>query len=202
MNSIVTKYLVGACALSCIHIVIAGMTGSANAPCVNGNGIENLYDGKLNPTAAWKWNGKPIEIETDFGEERDISGVRWWSGRSWISKGIRRASFWVNGKQIGKAEFRPAHTFKDSFATWKNVKCRKIKMTVETIWNTDYGYYMWYMHLATPLMTKLFDSPPYTINNRNNARLEIAELEYFSSPPSIAVTCPLDGRYCSITLQF
>ena len=151
------------------------------AETLPGQGEEKLSDGRLDPTCAWKWKGKPIDVVTDFGEEREIGGVRWWSGRSWISKGVRKASFYADGRKLGTFEFRPAHTYKDSFATWKPVKCRAVRMVIEEPWETHYGYYMWYMHLANPHMRYLFDTPPYTLNDTAHPHVEIAELEYFGA---------------------
>ena len=155
------------------------------AETLPGQGVEKLYDGKLNPTCAWKWTGRPIEVETDFGEEREIGGVRFTSGRSWISSGVKKASFYCSDCSIVRlaehVEFRPAHTFKESFATWKPVKCRKVRMVIEETWATHYGYYMWYMHLATPRIQYLFDTPPYTVGDCKNPTVQIAELAYFGA---------------------
>ncbi len=147
-----------------------------------------LADGKLNPTCVWSWNKKPIEIVADFGTEREIGGVRFWAGRSWISCGVRKASFYALDEAGQRplaehVEFRPAHTFKQSFATWPRTRCRRVKMVVEGAWETDYGYYMWYMHLATPEMQRLLDSPPYTLPDNGRPKVEIAELEYFGDEP-------------------
>ena len=125
-----------------------------------GQGTERLYDGRLSPTCAWRWNGRPIEITTSFDSPREIGGVRFWAGRSWISCGVRKASFYADGEKLGTFEFRPAHTFKDSFAKWRPVVCREMRMVVEEAWETVGGYYMFYMRLATPHMQRLFDSPP------------------------------------------
>ena len=165
-----------------------------------------LYDGKLVPSCTWLWTGRPIEIETDLGGEREIGGVRWWSGRSWISSGAKKASFYglvgeANGQDVSgwielakNVEFRPAHTFKESFATWKPVRCRKVKMVVGETWATHYGYYMWYMHLATPRIRQLFDTPPYTVNDPRQATLQIAELEYFGAEAPIDLPRPNAGH--------
>ena len=165
-------------------LVLLSARLAAAAPTLPGQGEERLYDGELGPTAAWDWKGEPIEIVTDFGAEREVGGVRLWSGRSWISKSVKKAAFYADGEKIGDFEFRPSHTFKDEFALWPRRKCRRMKMTVEVPWNVIGGYYMWYMRIATPHMQRLFDSPPYTVNDWNKARLEIAELEYFAEPPA------------------
>ena len=155
------------------------------AETLPGQGVDKLCDGKLNPTCAWKWTGMPIEVETDFGEEREVGGVRFTSGRSWISSGVKKASFYCSDCSIVRlaehVEFRPAHTFKESFATWKPVKCRKVRMVIEETWATHYGYYMWYMHLATPRIQYLFDTPPYTVGDLKKPTVQIAELSYFGA---------------------
>ena len=150
-----------------------------------GQGEELLYDGRLSPTCAWKWKGYPIEVTTRFEAPREVGGARFWSGRSWISCGVRKASFFADGEKLGTFDFRPAHTFKESFARWKPATCREMKMVIEEAWETVGGYYMFYMRLATPHMQRLFDSPPYTLPDRTNPTVQIAELEYFGKdgPP-------------------
>ena len=107
------------------------------AETLPGQGVEKLYDGKLNPTCAWKWTGTPIAVDIRFDAEREVGGLRWWSGRSWISKGVRKARVYaLRGEDDGYAflgayEFRPAHTFKDEFATWTPVKCRGVRMVID-----------------------------------------------------------------------
>ena len=61
--------------------------------------VQLMMDGKLVPSAVYRWCGKPIEVTFDFGEPREVGGVRIMSGRSWVNCGVRRASFYaVNGQ--------------------------------------------------------------------------------------------------------
>ncbi len=157
-------------------------------------GEDRLYDGKLDPTCKWDWKKKPIEVVTDFGETREIGGVRFWAGRCWVSCGPRKASFWIEAGD-GKGgtewkcvcptkEFRPAHTYKQSYALWSKVKCRRVKMVIEDAYEAYCGYYMGYMHAATRRIRELLWTPDYTIADHAHPKVEIAELEYFAAAPS------------------
>ena len=94
-----------------------------------GQGVERLADGQINPTCAWRWQKKPITVEFDFGEEREIGGVRLMAGRSWVNCGVKTASFYAvlcfegAGDLVTPlaehVEFRPSHTYKENVATWK-----------------------------------------------------------------------------------
>lgn len=73
-------------------------TGSALASTGKISNDRLLTDGKLVPNAVYRWTSKPIEVVTDFGEEREIGGVRIMSGRSWVNCCVRKASFYdANG---------------------------------------------------------------------------------------------------------
>ena len=91
--------------------------------------VQLLTDGKLVPSAVYRWTGKPIEVVTDFGEEREIGGVRIMSGRSWVNCCVRKASFYAMDGQDARSPmvlaehvgFGPANTFKEVWTSWKPV---------------------------------------------------------------------------------
>ena len=85
-----------------ILISFAGLTTGlalASAGAEATSNVRLMTDGKLVPSAVYRWSGKPIEVTFDFGEPREVGGVRIMSGRSWVNCGVRRASFYaVNGQ--------------------------------------------------------------------------------------------------------
>ena len=68
---------------------------STGAVATSNSNVQLMTDGKLVPSAVYRWSGKPIEVTFDFGEERMVGGVRIMSGRSWVNCGVRRASFYA-----------------------------------------------------------------------------------------------------------
>ena len=63
--------LVGEAALSPL---LAGVISDGET--LPGQGVERLADGEINPTCAWRWQKKPIRVEFDLGEAREVGGVR------------------------------------------------------------------------------------------------------------------------------
>ena len=61
--------------------------------------MERLVDGEINPTCAWRWHKKPIRVEFDLGEAREVGGARLTSGRSWVNCGVNTASFYGDDGQ-------------------------------------------------------------------------------------------------------
>ena len=105
---------------------------SADGETLPGQGVERLADGEINPTCAWRWQKKPIRVEFDLGEAREVGGVRLTSGRSWVNCGIKTASFYGDGgKPLAEhLAFRPANTYRDNYAVWKPVTCRRVTMVI------------------------------------------------------------------------
>jgi hypothetical protein len=156
-----------------------------------GQGVERLADGEINPTCAWRWQKKPITVEFDFAEEREIGGVRIMAGRSWVNCGVKTASFYAVPRFEGAGArvtplaehvaFRPSHTFKENVATWKPVSCRRIRMVIEDTYDFKPNYYSGYTQAATPLLPKLFDAPPYPLFSGKSPTVQIAELSFFGA---------------------
>ena len=156
-----------------------------------GQGVERLTDGVINPTCAWRWQKKPITVDFDFGAERDIGGVRIMSGRSWVNCGVKTASFYAvprfegAGAQITPlaehVAFRPSHTYKENVTTWKPVTCRKVRMVIEDTYDFKPNYYSGYTQAATPMLPKLFDTPPYPLFSGKSPTVQIAEIAFFGA---------------------
>ena len=149
-------------------------------------GLDLLDDGKMNPACVWSWRGEPIEVVTDLGGERDVGGVRILSGRSWVNCCVKRASFYALVPHspspvplLEHFEFRPANTYKELFATWKPVRCPKVKMVIEDTYDFKPNYYSSYTHKATPHLPRILDAPPYPEFSGPEPTVQIAELAYF-----------------------
>ena len=149
-------------------------------------GLDLLDDGKMNPACVWSWRGEPIEVVTDLGGERDVGGVRILSGRSWVNCCVKRASFYALVPRspspvplLEHFEFRPANTYKELFATWKPVRCPKVKMVIEDTYDFKPNYYSSYTHKATPHLPRILDAPPYPEFSGPEPTVQIAELAYF-----------------------
>ena len=149
-----------------------------------------LYDGRMNPACVWDWKGKPIEVVTDLGGEREVGGVRILTPRSWINCSVKKASFYgVTGEGASQAlaplvlhvDFRPANTYKELYATWKPVKCAKVKMVIEDTYDFKDNYYCFYTHEATKHIQAVFETPPYTNFSGPKPTVQIAELSYFGA---------------------
>ena len=149
-----------------------------------GQGVERLTDGEINPTCAWRWQKKPIRVEFDLGETREIGGVRLTSGRSWVNCGIKTASFYGDGKPLGEhLAFRPANSYRDNYALWKPASCRHVTMVIEDTFDFKPNYYSGYTHAATPILPKIFETPPYPEFSGKFATVQIAEMSFFGKDP-------------------
>ena len=158
-----------------------------------------LYDGKMNPACVWEvsfgTNGvmRPIEVVTDFGEMRTVGGVRMLSPRSWVNCSVKKASFYIASSTstpttapttytfLGTFDFRPANTYKESFATWKPVACRGVKMVIEDTWDFKREYYGGYTAEATPELPRVLGAPLYPRHSGPKPTVQIAELAYFGA---------------------
>gem|GEM_PF-276734 len=169
----------------------ADVTRTSDGETLPGQGVERLADGAINPTCAWRWQKKPITVEFDFGEEREIGGVRIMAGRSWVNCGVKAASFFAVPR-FGEAgalttplaervEFRPSHTYKENVATWKPVTCRRVRMVIEDTYDFKPNYYSGYTHTATPLLPKFFETPPYPEFSGKTPTVQIAEMSFFGA---------------------
>ena len=81
-----------------ISSLFAGLMAGLAFASIGAEATSNVLlmtDGKLVPSAVYRWCGKPIEVTFDFGEERTVGGVRIMSGRSWVNCCVRRASFYA-----------------------------------------------------------------------------------------------------------
>ncbi len=149
-----------------------------------GQGVERLTDGEINPTCAWRWQKKPIRVEFDLGEAREIGGVRLTSGRCWVNCGVKTASFYGDGKPLGEhLAFRPANTYRDNYAIWKPATCRRVTMVIEDTYDFKPNYYSFYTHAATPLLPKIFETPPYPEFSGKFPTVQIAEMSFFGATP-------------------
>lgn len=165
-----------------LQIVLLLNTWVAHAQTLANQGEELLYDGKLNPTCAWLWTGTNIDVVTEFPAEREVGGVRFTSGRSWVNCCVKRASFFADGKPVKEhVEFRPANTFKELYTTWPAVKCRSMTMRIEDTYDFKGNYYSFYTHQATPHLPKIFDAPAYPEFSGARPTVQIAEFSYFGA---------------------
>ncbi len=143
-------------------------------------GVELLFDGGVNPACAFRWQKKPITVEIDFGAAREVGGVRIMSGRSFTNRGVKKASFYADGQLVAKGVgFRPAHTYKENYATWKPVTCRTVKMVVEDTYDQAAHYYCGYTWEAQKHIRQIFETPDYQIRARGPQTVQIAELGFF-----------------------
>ena len=158
-----------------------------------GQGVERLTDGEINPTCAWRWQKKPIRVEFDLGEAREVGGVRLTSGRSWVNCGVKTASFYGDdGQPLGEhLAFRPANTYRDNYAIWKAVVCRRVTMVIEDSYDFKPNYYSFYTHAATPLLPSIFETPPYPEFSGTFPTVQIAEMSFFGVTPPADL--PLTG---------
>ncbi len=163
-----------------------GRTGSAISPAATlpGQGVERLTDGQMNPTCAWAWKGKPIVVETAFGEERVVAGARLLAGRSRVNCGVKRASFeTLDGRPLAQhVAFPQANTYMEVFAEWTPVACRGVRMTIEETWDRHGIYYAGFGDAATPKMPAMLDAPLYDQVGGSAPTVQIAELAYFGTP--------------------
>ena len=173
--------LVVAAALAVAGLCAAVATDGETLP---GQGVERLTDGEINPTCAWRWQKKPIRVEFDLGEAREVGGVRLTSGRSWVNCGVQKASFYGDGKPLAEhVSFRPANTYKESYATWKSAVVRRVTMVIEDTYDFKPNYYSFYTHTATPLLPKIFETPPYPEFSGKFPTVQIAEMSFFGKEP-------------------
>ena len=133
--------------------------------------VQLMTDGKLVPSAVYRWCGKPIEVTFDLGEERTVGGVRIMSGRSWVNCCVRRASFYAPDGQDARrprvlaehVEFGTANTFKEVWASWKPVTCRGVKMVIEDTWDRVGAYYESYSKCAFYDINRMFGGPVWDL---------------------------------------
>ena len=161
--------------------LMATLRVSAVAP-----NVELLSDGRMNPACVWQWEGKPIDVVTDFGEEREIGGVRIMSGRSWVNCCVKQASFYAitpptSQPVLSHVRFRPANTYKELYATWKPVRCRGVKMVIEDTYDFQRNYYSYYTHVARRHLLSVFGAPSYPEFSGPTSTVQIAELKYFGA---------------------
>ena len=158
---------------------------STDGETLPGQGVERLADGEINPTCAWRWQKKPIRVVFDLGEAREVGGVRLTSGRSWVNCGIKTASFYGDdGQPLAEhLAFRPANTYRDNYAIWKPVVCRRVTMVIEDTYDFNPNYYSGYTHAATPLLPKIFETPPYPEFSGKFPTVQIAEMAFFGKEP-------------------
>ena len=174
-----TDVLALAFALAAISPVRAAVA-TTDGETLPGQGVERLTDGEINPTCAWRWDKKPIRVAFDFGEAREVGGVRFTSGRSWVNCGIKTASFYGDGQPLAEhVAFRPANTYKESYATWKPSVVRRMTMVIEDTYDFKGNYYSGYTHAATPLLPKIFETPPYPEFSGKFPTVQIAEMSFF-----------------------
>ena len=168
-----------------VALVVGGVVYAKSVAVVDGEtlpgqGVERLTDGEINPTCAWRWDKKPIRVEFDFGEAREVGGVRFTSGRSWVNCGVKTASFYGDGQPLAEhVTFRPANTYKESYATWPPVTVRRMTMVIEDTYDFKGNYYSGYTHAATPLLPKIFETPPYPEFSGKFPTVQIAEMSFF-----------------------
>lgn len=116
-------------------------------------------------------------------------GVRILSPRSGVNCSVKKASFYALAEpgassgetRLGVFEFRPANTYKESFATWKPVACRRMKMVIEDTWDFKREYYGFYTDAARPRLPKVLEAPLYPRFSGGRPTVQIAELAYFGA---------------------
>ena len=156
----------------------------APATTLPGQGVERLVDGAVNPACAVKWDGTPVAIVYSFGAPREIGGVRIMAGRSYTNRGVRKASFYaeVDGAWkplLAHRDFRPSHTYKENYATWAPVRCRKVKVVVEDTYDQAGHYYCFYTWEAQKHLERIFETPPYRVRADGPRTVQIAEMSFF-----------------------
>ena len=162
----------------------APATATTTARALPGQGADRLVDGKVNPACALLWEKKPIEVTVDFGAAREVGGVRLVSGRSFTNRGVRKASFYADGRALAEhVELRPSHTYKDNVVTWAPVTARRVKMVVEGTYDQADHYYCGYMFEAQKYIQQLFETPAYKIRADGPQTVQIAELAFFGKTP-------------------
>ena len=117
-----------------------------------------LTDGRMVPSASYRWTGEPIPITFDFKEPRRVGGVRILSGRGWVNCCVKRASFYDTGGQVlaEHVEFRPANTFKEVWTSWKPIELAGVKMVIEDTWDHKRNYYDNYTCPAQSMLPIMF----------------------------------------------
>ena len=175
----------GTILVTAVALVVGGVAYAKSVAVIDGEtlpgqGVERLTDGEINPTCAWRWDKKPIRVAFDFGEAREVGGVRFTSGRSWVNCGVKTASFYGDGQPLAEhVAFRPANTYKESYATWKPAVVRRVTMVIEDTYDFKGNYYSGYTHAATPLLPKIFETPPYPEFSGKFPTVQIAEMSFF-----------------------
>ncbi len=163
-----------------VEVKAAAPVVRASARTLPGQGVELLVDGGVNPTCAFLWEKQPIMVEIDFGEVREVGGVRIMSGRTYTNRGVKKASFHADGKPLAEhVDFRPAHTYKENYATWQPVRCRVVKMVIEDIYDQARHYYGGNMWSAQKHLQRLLETPAYKIRADGPQTVQIAELAFF-----------------------
>ena len=157
---------------------------SSPAATLPGQGVDLLVDGKITPTCAFTWTKKPIEVVFDFAEAREVGGVRIMAGRSCTNRGVKKASFYAGTDEGWKPvlehrDFRPSHTYKENYATWTPVRCRRMKMVVEDTYDQAGHYYCFYTWEAQKHLERIFETPPYRVRAEGPCTVQIAELGFF-----------------------
>ena len=167
--------------------LFAGLTLGVALVSVGAESAANdrlLTDGKLVPSAVYRWEGKPIEVSFGFGAPREVGGVRITSGRSWVNCCVRKASFYaLNGQDARSTReasngqdarstcealaehvaFGPANTFKEIWTSWKPVTCRGVKMVIEDTWDRAWAYYDNYAKSAFYDVNRMFGGPVWDL---------------------------------------
>ena len=153
-----------------------------------------LTDGRMVPSASYRWTGEPIPITFDFKEPRRVGGVRILSGRGWVNCCVKRASFYGTGGQVlaEHVEFRPANTFKEIWTSWKPVELAGVKMVIEDTWDHKRNYYDNYTCPAQSMLPIMFDAPLWDVfsddircdaawegRHHRGATVQIAEASFF-----------------------
>ncbi len=164
---------------------------TSDAATLDGQGVELLYDGKMNPACAFLWpTNNKVSFILDLGEVKDVEGFRFLSGRSWVNCGIQLADFSCSEELNGKwtelkkdAWFRPANTYKTSFVTWPAKRLRYLKVDVKDTYDFKPNYYSFYTKVATRLLPKIFETPIYDEFSGGKKTVQIAEVACFKGTP-------------------
>jgi len=190
------RKLIAFCLFSCLvtGAVRAGdLRVTTDGVCLPEQGVARLCDGAINPTCAWRVETgtagkgmKPVTVTFDFPEPRAIGGVRIMSGRSYTNRGVKRARFeaWQDGawtSLAARVEFRPAHTYKENFATWPVRTTARVRMTIEDTYDQSDHYYCGYTWEAQKHLERLLETPPYRVKAGGPRTVQIAEMSFFGA---------------------
>lgn len=164
---------------------------TSDAATLNGQGVELLCDGKINPTCAFLWpTNNLVSFVLDLGAVKEVEGFRFLSGRSWINCSIARASFSAANEPGGKwtrlkenVAFRPANTYKTSFVTWLAARLRYLKVDVTDTYDFKPNYYSFYTSPASRLLPAMFETPAYAEFSGPVRTVQIAEAACFKGLP-------------------